>query len=169
MTKQMLAVLIVTLALAGCTGAGGAPSSNGAPVSAGNSNAGQVVITDAIDKTYAPVSVGAFPLVDKVVVNVNDETVGGVSIQFPSDTPPGTYPIADCVNNAVCDIFAEYAHFQDGGGLSSSTYRSLKGTLTLTAAGTNFSGAFEFTAANLADHSKTIKVAGSFTDAPLQQ
>ena len=68
MTKQMLAVLIVTLALAGCTGAGGAPSSNGAPVSAGNSNAGQVVITDAIDKTYAPVSVGAFPLVDKVVV-----------------------------------------------------------------------------------------------------
>jgi hypothetical protein len=159
----------VTLALATYSGAGGAPLSNGAPASSSNSTAGQVVITGAIDKTYAPVSVEASPLIDKIVVNVNDETVGGVSIQFPADTPPGTYPIADCVNNAVCDIFADYVHFQDGGGLSSSTYRSLKGTLTLTAAGTSFSGSFTFTAANLADHSKTIDVSGSFTGASLQQ
>ena len=164
MRRRTLFLLIITAGLAACSGASPAPSGGRAPgTPASNSaNASQVVITGAINKTYTPVSVEAGPLVNHIVINVNEADVGGVTLQFPMDTQPGTCPIGDHLHNPNVDVLAEYDTFGDNAAL----YLSTKGTLTLTATGDQLSGMFQFTAEYNKDESKTINVAGAFVEVP---
>jgi hypothetical protein len=137
-------------------------AANPAPPAAGNSNAGQVVISGAVNKTYTPINLEAGTLGTNMIVNLHETTTDGVSLAFPPDTQPGTYAIEDHLKNPVVDFSGEYDQFK-----LDAFYLSTGGTLTLTATGSKFSGTFEFTAVNSKDSSKTIKVAGSFTDVPV--
>ena len=160
-------LLVALLVLTACGGSNSPAVGNQAPAASapsgsGNLNAGQIVISGAISKTYTPIKVEAGKLMDRMVINLNEKTVGGVSLQFPADTQPGTYPIEDHLNKPVVDVFGEYDVFGGGGAF----YLSTNGTLTLTAVGSKFSGRFQFTAGHNKDASKTIEVTGSFTDVP---
>jgi hypothetical protein len=163
--RILVVVAALALTLAACGGSSPAPAGDGAPASpaSGNSNASQIVITGAIDKTYAPVKVEAGTLANNIAISVNEAEVGGVTIQFPADTQPGTYPIGDHLHKPVVDVLAEYDVF----GNNAAFYLSTKGTLTLTATGDKFSGTFQFTAGYNKDESKIINVAGAFVDVPL--
>ena len=164
--RSSIALTALALALFAACGksspatAGGNESKASAP-----DNARQVVITGAINKTYAPREVAAVKNGEYVGINVNEKSVCGVSLQFPIDMQPGEYPIEDKLNQVAAKVSGEYGAFCDSGGsLSGNTYESTNGKLTLTASGEKFSGAFEFTAGNIKDRSKTIQVSGSFSN-----
>ena len=130
-----------------------------------NARNGQVVITGAINKTYTPREVAAVKIGDDVGINVIEKSVCGVSVQFPIDAQPGSYPIEDQLHQVVTKVSGEYGAFCDSGGsLSGNTYQSMNGKLTLTTSGAKFSGTFEFSAGNIKDQSKTIQVSGSFSN-----
>ena len=164
-------IALTALALfAACGKSSSATSGGGESRAAASDNArtGQVVITGAINKTYTPREVAAVKIGDDIGINVNEKSVCGVSVQFPIDAQPGSYPIEDRLHQVVAKVFGEYGSFCDSGGsLSGNTYQSTNGKLTLTASGAKFSGAFEFSAGNLKDQSKTIQVSGSFNDVSL--
>jgi hypothetical protein len=134
-----------------------------APASSGNANAGQVVISGAVNKTYTPINFEAGTLGNSMIINLHETTIDGISLAIPPDTQPGTYAIEDHLTNAVVDFSGEYALWK-----SDAFYESTKGTLTLTATGSKFSGQFQFTAVNSKDSSKTIEVTGSFADVPVK-
>jgi hypothetical protein len=162
----LFGLLVMCMLLAACGGGGNASQGDGQPP-ASASGPGQVTIIGAIEKSYTPREALALPLAGNVSLTLSEEdAVSGVALQFPADTPPGTYVIEDHAHEALINIFAEYARFDDGDALY---YLSTTGTLNLTAAGDKFSGTFEFTAAYTKDDSKTIKVAGSFADVPFDQ
>jgi hypothetical protein len=174
------AVLLLAVALAspgcsrpGTTQPGG--STEQAPVPAAQAptpSAGQtarVVITGAVNKTYTPSEVTAVKIADSVGISLYQDFPCGVGIQFPLDSPPGTYAIENLREHAgYAKVWARYGEggaCKDDGGFFG--YESIGGTLVLTASGKRFSGSFEFDAVNAKDTAKRIHVSGAFQDAAL--
>jgi hypothetical protein len=130
------------------------------------------VITGAVNKKYVPEDVGAVKIADRVAIHINETENDpcGLSLVFPGDSQPGTYPIEDPLhalrNLVVVHVTGEYGAFCDKDGGLSHTFESTTGTLTLTAAGAKFSGSFQFAAREIKDESKTIQISGSFADVP---
>jgi hypothetical protein len=130
------------------------------------------VITGAVNKRYVPEDVGAVKIADRVGININEKENDpcGVSLGFPGDSQPGTYPIEDNLHSlqklVVVHVIGEYGAFCDKDGGLSDTFESTAGTLTLTATGAKFSGSFQFAAGRIKEESKTIQVSGSFADVP---
>lgn len=177
--RSVVGILFVaTLALTGCgkqigpiganqpapgnQSAAPAPSTAAPATTTPSSNAGQVVISGAVNKTYTPVNVEAGTLGSSMIINLHENSTDGISLAFPPDTQPGTYTIQDSSHHAVVDFSGQYSSFS-----SDAFYLSTKGTLTLTAVGSKFSGQFQFSATHNKDASKTIDVSGSFTDVPV--
>jgi hypothetical protein len=135
----------------------------------GSSNAGQIVISGAVNKTFAPVRVNAGSFGNGMRIYLNEPTDKKsnklpdlITIDLTSVIKqPGIYPIED-MNNENKKTWAIYQVGDDPTG----QYNSIKGTLTLTAAGSKYSGQFQFAAGFSNDTSKTIEVTGSFTDLP---
>jgi len=125
--------------------------------------ASQVVIKGSVAKTFTPEEVSAFRLSDHVAINIVEKFPCGVSIQFPKDLKPGTYPIEDHFHSPFAKLFVEYSADCGHTGIFMST----KGSLTLTTAGTLFSGKYEFIATLSNDDSKQINVSGTFSDVVL--
>jgi len=125
---------------------------------------GEIAITGAVNKTFTPIKKEAGKLMNSIVINLFEKTLGGVSLTFPADTQPGTYAIEDHLHKPVVDVLAEYDVF----GSPHAFYLSTQGTLVLTAVGAKFSGHFEFAAGHNKDESKTIKVVGSFDEVPFK-
>lgn len=123
---------------------------------------GEVGISGAVNTTFKPLRVEAGRLASKIVVNLHERIWGGVWFRFPSETKPGTYVIEDQINKLNVSVLAGYDAF----GAERGFYLSTQGTLVLTEVGAKFSGRFEFTAVSKKDHSKTIKVIGSFASVP---
>jgi len=119
---------------------------------------GEIAITGAVNKTFAPIKKEAGKLMNSITINLFEKTLGGVTLTFPADTQPGTYAIEDHLHKPVVDVLAEYDVF----GPNHAFYLSTQGKLVLTAVGAKFSGHFEFSAGHNKDESKTIKVVGSF-------
>jgi len=159
----VLAVLTTALLLgASCGGSSSSTSGGGASA---NSAAGgrQIVISGDINKTYTPQEITAAKIADYVGVTMIEEFPCGVELRFRIDKQPGTYAIEDHLRQPVVEVLGLYS--PDCG--KSGYYMSTQGTLKLTESGKKYSGTFEFTAALNRDHSKTIKVSGSFSDASL--
>lgn len=156
-------LLVVLLGLAACGGSSGPAAGNQAPAPSapGSSNAGQIVISGAVSKTFTPVKVEAALIGSNTVIYLTEgKGPSGVSLSFPPDTQPGVYPIGKEIGQP--DVLAHYEMY----GANTGLYYSNKGTLTLTAVGPKFSGQFQFTAVDSKDSTKTIEVSGSFTDVP---
>lgn len=131
---------------------------------AANLKPGAIAITGAVNKTFTPIKKEAGRLMNNIVINLFEKTVGGVTLTFPSDTQPGTYPIEDHLHKPIVAILAEYDVF----GPAHAFYLSTQGTLVLTAVGAIFSGHFEFSAGYNKDETKMIKVVGSFDAVPFK-
>ena len=123
---------------------------------------GEIGISGAVNKTFKPLRVEAGRLASKTVVNLHERIWGGVWFRFPAESKPGTYPIEDQVNKFDVTVLAGYDEF----GAERGLWLGTGGTLVLTEVGAKFSGRFEFTAVSKKDHSKTIKVIGSFAGVP---
>jgi hypothetical protein len=175
--RMPLAVLgaVVAIAAGGCLGGGGAVQS---PAQPGGQTAqtpappagqtAQVVITGAVNKTYTPSEVDAVKIGDRVGISLYEDFPCGVDIQFPLDSPPGTYAFDNMRVEMVPKVWARYGELgaceTDGGFFG---YESVGGTLVLTASGTSFSGTFEFDAVDAKDTTKKIHVSGAFQNAAL--
>ena len=131
---------------------------------AANLKAGEIAITGAVNKTFTPIKKEAGKLMNSIVINLFEKTLGGVTLTFPADTQLGTYPIEDHLHKPVVAFLAEYDVF----GPAHAFYLSTQGTLVLTAVGVRFSGHFEFSAGHNKDDTKTIKVVGSFDEVPFK-
>ncbi|MBI5878373.1 MAG: hypothetical protein HZB53_12050 [Chloroflexi bacterium] len=168
--RGIAAVLLVALlALTACgesdSPAGSYPAPAGATSAAPRAaNTGQVVISGALSKSFTPVSVEAGTLGKLMVINLHEKNADGVSLSFPPDTKPGTYAIEDQSAKPVVDFAGAYSVF----GSAAAFYLSTKGSLTLTAVGSKYSGQFQFTARHTKDASKTIEVSGPFADVPVK-
>ena len=147
-----------------------APSAS-APSAPGNSNAGQIVISGAVNETFTPTAAWAdIPGGVCVYINLIEQgATDGVWLEFPPDTQPGTYPLegGSCTSSTGNQMDARYTVPGD----NAPSYQSANGTLTLTSVSLTsdpptFSGQFQFTAVDRNDASKTIEVSGSFTDVP---
>jgi hypothetical protein len=149
--------MIFTVALALAAGPNTASFS-----AAANLKPGDIAITGVVNKTFTPIKKEAGKLMNSMVINLFEKTVGGVTITFPADTQPGTYPIEDHLHKPVVDVLAEYSVW----GPAHAFYLSTQGTLVLTAVGAKFSGHFEFSAGYNKDETKTIRVVGSFDGVP---
>ncbi len=125
---------------------------------------GEIGISGAITKTFTPVSSDAGALGDKIIINLHEGTVGGVSLALPPNTKPGTYVIGDHLRKPVVDFSGEYDVF----GPSHAFYLSTAGSLVLTFTGSKYSGYFRFQAVHNKDATKSIWVIGSFTDVPFK-
>ena len=158
-------LLVALLLLAGCGGSSSPSAGNQAPAPAapGSANAGQVSISGALSKNFTPIRVEASKVGSKILIFLTEKSADGVSLTFPPDTQPGTYPIEDNLNQLLVDVSGEYDMLSNNAAI----YPSTKGSLKLTAVGSKFSGEFQFTAGNKKNHSETIEVTGSFTDVPL--
>jgi hypothetical protein len=163
--------------LAACNGSKAAPPNTEAreafgTVQSTTSRNGEVVISGAVTKRYAPQEVASVKIGDQVGININEKEDDpcGVSLHFPRDLQLGTYEIEDRLhsmrNVVVVQVTAEYGAFCNENGRLSDTYQSTKGTLTLTAAGARFSGSFQFAAGQIKDESRTVQVSGSFNNVP---
>jgi len=148
--------------LVGCGGTSSPSPGNQAAAPAGG-NAGQVSISGAVSKNFTPIRVEASKVGSKMLIFLTEKSADGVSLTFPPDTQPGTYPIEDNLNQLLVDVSGEYDMLSNNAAI----YPSTKGSLKLTAVGSKFSGEFQFTAGNKKNHSETIEVTGSFTDVPL--
>ncbi len=127
--------------------------------------AARVVITGAVSKTYTPGAVTAVRISDSAGISLYQDFPCSVDIQFPLDSPPGTYAIEDVRNQGpIAKVFARYGVLCDE---SQKSYESIGGKLVLTASGKSFSGSFEFDAGNVKDKAKRIHVSGAFKDAAL--
>lgn len=159
--KKGIGIAIVLAALIGqgaaCTGAEPAPSGGGG---------GKIVITGAMQKSFAPKEVSAVPIAGAVGIHLNEDDFCFVGLTFPKDLPPGTHAVEDQLNNPLVNVRGEY-NACGPGDYAESTYRSTGGKLTLTASGGKYSGGFEFTAGNLKDRSKVLKISGSFENVAL--
>jgi hypothetical protein len=169
------AILLGTLATLGaCGGLSSTSAREGAPPAAGSprSRRGEVVITGAVNKKYTPQEVAAVKIADSIGINLHEreDDVCGVSIDFPRDLQPGSYPFGDQLHAlrqmVIVNVSGEYGTFCNEGGSLSDAYQSTQGTLTLTASGAKFSGSFQFAAGQIKDESKRIQVAGSFDSVP---
>ncbi len=127
------------------------------------SNAGQIVISGAVSKTYTPAKVEANNIMGRIVINLIEKSATGVFISFPVDTQSGTYTMEYYLDNPAGGVTGQYQVFSGGNAIK---YECTQGTLTLTAVGSKFSGQFQFTAVDSKDASKTIEVSGTFTDVP---
>lgn len=152
-----------------------APSSGGGAPGGGNASAGQITVSGALNKTFTAVnvSVGQFGPA-RIRLYMNEDTPADLSrmgdaltLDFPADIQPGTYDIPNSigVDMSTINIWATYGT-TDG---IIANFQSVSGTLTITAVGATYSGQFQFAAANPADASQTITVAGSFADLPFNQ
>jgi len=143
-----------------------APSAS-APSAPGSSNAGQIVISGAINEVFTPVFIEAdIPGGVCVYIFLGEQGVNdGIKLEFPPDTQLGDYPLegGSCTSSRGNLMGAWY----DVPGDNAPSYQSTSGHLTLTAVGPTFSGRFDFTAVDRDDASKTIEVSGSFTDVPV--
>jgi hypothetical protein len=169
------AILVSTLAtLSACGGLNSTSAREDAPAAAASpkSRRGEIVITGAVNKKYTPQEVAAVKIADSIGINLNEheDDVCGVSIDFPRDLQPGSYPFGDQLHSlrqmVVVNVSGEYGTFCNEGGSLSDAYQSTQGTLTLTASGAKFSGRFQFDAGQIKDESKRIQVAGSFESVP---
>jgi len=145
--------------------AGDTPAAtNQAPTVVVNPNVQQVIMSGVINKTYSPLLVYALSIDQGIVgIYLTEEDSSAITIYFPLDEQPGTYPIENRIGNSVVSVGAVYNYFGD----KAAEYFSTKGNLILTAVGLKFSGTFQFTAADVTDPTQTIEVTGSFTDAQL--
>lgn len=142
---------------------GSPANSNPAPSSDSSSNGGQIVVTGVVNKTVTPAKVYAMAISQSIVgIFIQEQDGSTISLAFPSNEQPGTYPIDNRLDQSVVNIAGMYDLVAD----TSATYFSTKGTLTLTAVGPKYSGQFEFDAGDNTDATKTINVTGSFTDVP---
>lgn len=161
----MLAVALTLLTA--CGGTGSAPSGGNSPqaaasVNADNARNDQIVITGAINKTVKAGFIMANKMPGDIRIFLGLDALCDVFIEVPFDIKPGTYPIANESKSDV--VFAQYNDTCN----APESYPSTKGTLTLTATGTKFSGTFVFTVQNKKDQSKVVQVSGSFSDVALQ-
>jgi hypothetical protein len=102
---RALAVLaVMAVAAVGRTGSGAAA---GFPPSA-DLKPGEIAVTGAVNVTFKPLRTEAGRLAGKIVVNLHEQIWGGVWIQFPAETGPGTYAIGDHLNNPGVGILADY-------------------------------------------------------------
>ncbi len=143
---------------AACAGTGSAPS--------GGAGGAKIVISGALQKNFTPKEVSAVPISGAVGIHLNEDDFCFVGLTFPKDLPPGTHAIEDQLNNPLVNVRGEY-NACGPGDYAESTYRSTGGKLTLTASGGKYSGNFEFTARNLKDRSKVLKISGSFENVSL--
>ncbi len=158
----------------------GSPSPNPAPQQSNDSspvpnpsNAEQIVVSGAVSKTFPPVrvNIGKFGA-DKIRLYMYEETpkdlsrVGdALTIDFPANFQPGTYAFDNSIDNTSLSQYAIYTTTAADG--TPAAYKSIKGTLNLTAVGSAFSGQFAITMADQSNVSKMIDVSGSFTDLPI--
>ena len=132
-----------------------------------------VKVNGAINKTFTPVRFDAgtfgngmriyvYEPIDKENLKLTDT----ITIDSSSILQVGSYPFENSQKGTVTvPLYAIYQVGEDPTG----SYNSIKGTLTLTAAGAKYSGQFQFTAEFSTDASKTIEVTGSFTDLPFNK
>ena len=132
-----------------------------------------VKVSGAINKTFTPVRFDAgtfgngmriylYEPIDKENIKLTDT----ITIDSSSILQVGTYPFENSQKGTIAvPLTAIYQVGEDPTG----SYNSIKGTLTLTAAGSKYSGQFQFTAEYSNDASKTIEVSGSFTDLPFNK
>lgn len=179
-TLMFLAALILAVQLA-CNIGAQPPAvatespSVGNPAPGGGANAGQIVVSGALNKTYTAVrpSIGQFGPA-RIRLYLYEDTPADLSrtgdaltFDFPAGIQPGTYEIPNSVGVDMSTINIWAAYGTTDGVIAN--FQSTGGILTITAAGATYSGQFEFTAANPADPSQTITVTGSFADLPFNQ
>jgi hypothetical protein len=128
------------------------------------SSSAKIVITGIVNNTFTPEEISLFKVADSVGINFVEKFPCGVSLQFPMDLKPGTYPITDHLHSPSGKVFGNYS--PDCG--KTGTYMSTGGTLNLTTASGTYTGTFEFAAGLNRDDSKKINVSGSFADLKLQ-
>ncbi len=147
---------------------------------AGDSNApsapagtDQVAVSGALNKSFAPVnvSIGQFgPAAIRLYLNEAtpadlSRTGDLLTLDFPADIQPGTYPFDNFVTNPSATIWATYGT-TDG---QPASFSSTQGTLVITAVGQTYSGNFKISAADTADPSRTLEISGSFTNLPFNK
>lgn len=176
----LFSFLALTLAQFACSIGAQPPIEASQPSSAdntapGDSNAGQIAISGALNKTFTAVnvSIGQFGPA-RIRLYMNEDTPADLSrlgdaltFDFPADIQPGTYDIPNSVgvDMSTINIWATYGT-TDG---IVANFQSVSGTLTIIAVGATYSGQFQFSAANPADASQTITISGSFADLPFNQ
>jgi hypothetical protein len=145
-------------------------TSNSTTTAPGNSNVGQIAVIGVINKTFTSVRVGAGPFGSQIRLYMNEANARDLSrvgdaltIDFPADMQPGSYPIENSVDNPSDSVYFIYTVSSE----PPASYKSIKGLLTLTAVSPKISGQFQVAAVDSTDASKIIEVTGSFTDVPV--
>jgi hypothetical protein len=124
----------------------------------------QVVITGAVNETYTTNTVKTEFDYGTLSIILDKDSSCGVTIEFPSDSPPGTYAIENISEGQSAAKVRAVASSCDPA--DPFGYASTGGTLVLTASGTSFSGTFEFDGVNGKDPMKKIHVSGAFQNVP---
>jgi hypothetical protein len=85
-----------------------------------------------------------------------------LTLDFDASLQPGTYTFENFLDNYSTSMYVFYDVPSD----PPVTYKSIAGTLTLTAVGLTISGSFQVTAADSVNPVNTVVITGSFTDLP---
>jgi hypothetical protein len=110
----------------------------------------------------APVKAEDETTVIGMMLYLNESDTNIVFIRFPNNATPGEYPITQGFVSENFDGTSATGNYIDQTTDPATQFAADGGTLTLTATGNTFSGAYEFTAKDEAG--KSIMVTGAFVD-----